>query len=308
MRLLFYLSGEHAGMAEAEVRALFEVYHIPWNRLFFENQVVVYEAEVFPELSRLSMTHKVLSLDFSLSGQPFRVRVKKLLSEADSLQLEKEIADDLQEKYGRIPVDLENPEQEVYCIIQKGVQFVGKTVMDFPYSYEGRKPHYRPYFHPSSVHPRIARALVNLGRCSCEVLDPFCGTGGILIEAGLMGLKVKGLDVSEDMVVGTRRNLEHFGITAHEVFQGDATLLKNYFCEVESVVTDMPYGKASRLTSSRKQLYEEAFESIRNVTKKACIVVSRPYDFERIGYIVKDHFILRVHKSLDRHVYVLSVE
>jgi tRNA (guanine10-N2)-dimethyltransferase len=308
MRLLFYLSGEHAGMAEAEVRALFEVYHIPWTRLFFENQVAVYEAEVIPELSRLSMTHKVLSLDFSLSGQPFRVRVKKLLSEADSLQLEREIADDLQEKYGRIPVDLENPEQEVYCIIQKGIQFVGKTAMDFPYSYEGRKPHYRPYFHPSSVHPRIARALVNLGRCSREVLDPFCGTGGILIEAGLMGLKVKGLDVSEDMVAGTRRNLEHFGITAHEIFQGDATLLRNYFYEVESVVTDMPYGKASRLTSSRKQLYEEAFESIRSVTKKACIVVSRPYDFERIGYMVKDHFILRVHKSLDRHVYVLSVE
>lgn len=308
MRLLFYLSGEHTGMAEAEVRALFETYHIPWRCLLLEHQVAIYEAEIFPGLSRLSMTHKILSVDFSLSKQPFRVRVKKLLSEADTLQLEREIADDLQKEYGRIPVDLENPEQEVYCILQKGKRFLGQTVMDFPYSYEGRKPHYRPYFHPSSVHPRIARTLVNLGRCSREVLDPFCGTGGILIEAGLMGLEVKGLDVSEHMVAGTRTNLEHFGIRTHRIFQGDATRLHNHFQEVESVVTDMPYGKASRLTSSRKQLYESAFESIRDVTKKACIVLSRPYDFERLGYEEREHFILHVHKSLDRHVYVLSVQ
>lgn len=296
-------------MAEAEVRALLETYHVPWTCLFFENQVAVYETEVFPGLSRLSMTHKVLSLDFTLSRRPFRVRVKKLLSgDADSLQLEREIADTLQQEHGRIPVDLENPEQEIYCIIQKGTRFTGKTIMDFPYSYEERKPHFRPYFHPSSIHPRIARALVNLGRCSVEVLDPFCGTGGILIEAGLMGLEVKGLDVSEDMVAGTRRNLEHFGIGAHEVFQGDATCVQDYFCEVESVVTDVPYGKASRLTSARKILYEKTFDSIQNITKKACIVLSCPYDFERIGYSTREHFILHVHKSLERHVYVLSVE
>jgi len=306
MRLLFYLSGEHTIFAEAEVRALFETYKVTWNPLFFEHQIAVYEVDFFPELSRLSMTHKILNLDFSLEKKRFRVRVKRILSDVDSLHMEKEIADNLQKEYGMLPVDLENPEQEVYCIVQKREKFVGRTIMDFPYLYEKRKPQYRPYFHPSSLHPRIARALVNLGRCNYEVLDPFCGTGGILIEAGLMGLTVKGLDISEEMVEGTRENLEHFGVTGYKIYQGDAAEIDTYFSEVESVVTDMPYGKASRVFPSRKNLYDKTFQSVREITEKACIVCHKPYDFEKVGFTVKEQFTLRVHKSLNRYIYVLS--
>ncbi len=306
MRFLFYLSGEHPLLAEAEVRALFETYEMKWKRLFFEHQIAIYEVDFFSGLSRLSMTHKILNLDFSMEEKTFAVRVKRILSEIDVSALEKEIADDIQQKYGKLPVNLKNPEQEVYCIVLKGEKFVGQTVMDFPYTYEKRKPHFRPYFHPSSLDPRIARALVNLGRARYEVLDPFCGTGGILIEAGLMGLTVKGLDISEEMVEGTKRNLDHFSITAHEVYRGDAGEIKTYFPHVESVVTDMPYGKASRAFPSRKHLYFKAFQSIRDVAEKACIVCPQPYDLEKVGFTVKEKFIIRVHKSLDRHVYVVS--
>lgn len=306
MRLLFYLSGEHPLLAEAEVRALFETYEQPWKTLFFDHQVAIYEVDFFPELSRLSMTHQVLNLDFSLEKKTFRVRVKRILSDVNSLQLEKKIADDLQKEYGRLPVDLETPEQKVYCIVQKGREFVGRTVMDFPYMYEERKPQNRPYFHPSSLHPRIARALVNLGRCKKEVLDPFCGTGGILIEAGLMGLTVKGLDISEEMVTGTKQNLEYFGITDYQIFQGDAGNIESYFSEVESVVTDLPYGRASRIVPSRDDLYFEAFQCMREITKRACIVCPHPYDFESQDFTVKERFVLRVHKSLNRYIYVLS--
>jgi tRNA (guanine10-N2)-dimethyltransferase len=306
MRLLFYLSGEHPLLAEAEVRALFETYKAKWNRLFFEHQLAVYEVDFFPELSRLAMTHKILDLDFSLGEKSFRVRVKRILSDVNSVQLEKEIADEIQNTYGKLPVNLENPEQEVYCIVQKGERFVGQTVMDFPYAYEKRKPQYRPYFHPSSLHPRIARVLVNLGRARYEVLDPFCGTGGILIEAGLMGLKVKGLDISEKMVSGTKQNLEFFHITDYEIYQGDATEIASYFSHVESVVTDMPYGRASRISLSRKRLYVKAFQSIRDITERACIVCPQSYNFKKLDFCVREHFVLQVHKSLNRYIYVLS--
>ena len=306
MRLLFFLSGEHPLLAEAEVRALFEAYEKPVKRLFLEHQIVIYEGNFFPELSRLAMTHKILNMDFSLEKKSFRVRVKRVLSTVDAAQLERDIADDLQKEYGLLPVDLENPCQEVYCIVQKGNSFVGRTVLDFPYSYEKRKPQYRPYFHPSSLHPRIARALVNLGRCRHEVLDPFCGTGGILLEAGLMGLAVKGLDISEEMVEGAKKNLEHFQISDYTIFKGDAASLETFFPQVESVVTDMPYGKASRIVSSHEDLYSEAFESIRKITEKACIVCPQPYSFEEMGFTVKEEFLLRVHRSLTRYIYVLS--
>jgi len=50
-----------------------------------------------------------------------------------------------------------------------------------------RKPHMRPGFHPSSLNPKLARAFVNLtGIRKGTIVDMFCGTGGILIEAGLI--------------------------------------------------------------------------------------------------------------------------
>lgn len=302
---MFYLSGEHPSLAEAEVRALFETYNVLWDPLYVEHQLAVYDVDFFPELSRLAMTHKVLNLDFSLQKKSFRVRVKKILSDVDTLQLEKKIADELQDTYGKMPVDLENPEQDICCIVQKGIPFTGQVILDFPYTYEKRKPQYRPYFHPSSLHPQIARALVNLGQCRTEVLDPFCGTGGILIEAGLMGLTCKGLDISEQMVAGTKQNLAHFRITDYAVYQGDATVIDQYFPHVESVVTDMPYGKASRITLERDHLYKKAFQSIREVTEKACIVLPQLYNFEPV-FTMKEQFVLRVHKSLTRYIYVLS--
>lgn len=307
MNLLFYLSGEHPLLAEAEVRALFETYRKKWKRLFFQNQIAIYEVDFFCELRRLALTHKILNVDFSLEKKPFRVRVKRIASHVNTMELEREIAGKLQEEYGRIPVNLEHPEQEVYCIVQEEKTFVGLTLMDFPASWEGRKPQYRPYFHPSSLHPRVARALVNLGRARLEVLDPFCGTGGILLEAGLMGLRVYGMDISREMVEGTKQNLEHFGVTQYTVCEGDALRIREYFPRVEAVVTDMPYGKASRAVPSAEDLYVRTFSSLEGVTEKACVVCGVPYAFDEMGIRVREHFVWRVHRSLDRHIYTLDL-
>ena len=48
-----------------------------------------------------------------------------------------------------------------------------------------RRPRARPFFHPAAIFPKLSRALVNLSRVGAgEVfLDPFCGTGSLLLEA-----------------------------------------------------------------------------------------------------------------------------
>ena len=47
----------------------------------------------------------------------------------------------------------------------------------------------RPFFRPVSLEPRLARAAVNIAAGVDEgyVVDPMCGTGGILIESALTG-------------------------------------------------------------------------------------------------------------------------
>jgi hypothetical protein len=39
------------------------------------------------------------------------------------------------------------------------------------------------------------------------ILDPFCGTGGTLIEAALIGCREAGTDADLEMIAGSRKNL-----------------------------------------------------------------------------------------------------
>lgn len=61
--------------------------------------------------------------------------------------------------------------------------------------------------------PKLAQIMLNLGLADTEsagrrVLDPFCGTGVVLQEAGLMGCEVYGTDINERMIDYTHDNLQ----------------------------------------------------------------------------------------------------
>jgi tRNA (guanine10-N2)-dimethyltransferase len=57
--------------------------------------------------------------------------------------------------------------------------------------------------------PRLARILVNLLSLPSgkKVLDPFCGTGTILMEALTLGMSVSGVDSNLERIGGTKKNL-----------------------------------------------------------------------------------------------------
>lgn len=62
--------------------------------------------------------------------------------------------------------------------------------------------------------PKLAQTMINLARGACQLtrptnlLDPFCGTGVILQEAGLMGLTTYGSDNNPRMIYYTQTNLD----------------------------------------------------------------------------------------------------
>ena len=58
--------------------------------------------------------------------------------------------------------------------------------------FEERRAPMRPFFSPVSLHPKYARYLINTSGTAegDTLLDPFCGTGGILIEASMLGRKI----------------------------------------------------------------------------------------------------------------------
>jgi len=56
--------------------------------------------------------------------------------------------------------------------------------------------------------PKLAQILINLAEAKEMVFDPFCGSGTVLQEAWLKGLKSKGSDLSEQMISDSKENLE----------------------------------------------------------------------------------------------------
>ena len=111
-------------------------------------------------------------------------------------------------------VDLTRPEVELRMFVSDRVHFfLGEAEMD-RCQFEQRKVAERPFFSPISLHPKFARALVNmtLVKRGDRLLDPFCGTGGVLIEAASIGVRACGSDISPEMVDGCIQNMEHFGL------------------------------------------------------------------------------------------------
>jgi len=212
-------------------------------------------------------------------------------------------------------VSLKNPDIEIRALITDEHIYVGKMLLKIDREqFERRKAQYRPFFSPISMHPKIARALVNLSQVEHEqtLYDPFCGTGGILIEAGLIGVKVIGSDVSEKMIDGTKKNLSFYDIHPEKLFTSDIGKITEFIDgTVDVVVTDLPYGKAtSTLGESLHELYSRSFENIYKVLtpggRAVCGLPSREIvnDAKKF-FTIDDTYDIPVHRSLTRYFTVL---
>ncbi|MBU0762998.1 MAG: TIGR01177 family methyltransferase [Candidatus Altiarchaeota archaeon] len=312
MRFLLRLSGEHDRLPLAELRAVLEGESIE-HSLELCGRLVLLDAVVDEPsfLGRLAYTlcagevvgeGKTLDL---LAGEVFD-------SMEDVLSFKVYASQDIAKKFGGLldrlgwRVDLVNPDVGIDVVDFNGV-YVSAVRLDFERTYEKRKPQYRPYFHPTSMHPKLARCLVNLSHVSRGdfVVDPFCGTGGILIEAGLMGMVVGGSDVDGRMVDGCLQNLRVYGLKA-DIKIGDAVDMSY---KADAIVTDPPYGRASYTSEDVDLLYDRFLVSARGFLDVGShLVLMLPSDkvFETELFDVVDWFDFRIHKSLTRRIWVLT--
>ncbi|WP_436346433.1 TIGR01177 family methyltransferase [Natronorubrum sp. FCH18a] len=193
-----------------------------------------------------------------------------------------------------------------------------ESVRDFG----SRAPTDKPFFQPGSMDPLLARAVANVAgaRPGATVLDPMCGTGGVLVEAGLVGADVVGTDAQEKMVAGARENLGHFldadepsptGVARGEwhVGRGDATRLPLADDAVDGAVFDAPYGRQSKIETHRlEDLVSGALTEARRVAPRAVVVADRSWAGEAraAGWELEAAFERRVHRSLTRYVLILE--
>jgi len=120
----------------------------------------------------------------------------------------------------------------------------------------------RPFFSPVSIRSEYARTLVNLSRVpgGGRFADPFCGGGGILMEAASAGAASTGIDIDPGMLEGAAENLEAFGLEA-ELIGGDVSELTS-LAPLDAVATDPPYGRSTALRDEGlAAIYSRLFSS-----------------------------------------------
>jgi len=209
-------------------------------------------------------------------------------------------------------VDLEAPDHELRALFSSDTCALGWVVMETERSFGTRRPTDRPFFQPGSMDPMLARALVNVAgaRPGATVVDPMCGTGGILVEAGLVGARVLGVDAQWKMVRGATENLDRYLDGGFATVRGDATRLPVRDGVADAVVLDAPYGKQSKVVGDLAALVAGALREARRLAPRAVFVADRSWtdDAREAGWTVEERIERRVHRSLVRHIHLLVDE
>jgi tRNA (guanine10-N2)-dimethyltransferase len=265
------LSGENPALAEAELAGAIEALQGRWPREFEAvapgaglRAVEVPDADSLSRLAgRLALARRVLRA-FPESTEPTlsaRLRREGLTGRSASFRplagrrgtLASPTALRLAAAYGAGggSIDLERPDRRFWVEVAPDGSiraFEELGAVDRA-GFDARRMPRLPYQRPVSLAPRLGRVAANLAsvRTGDPVIDPFMGTGALLLEAALLGARVSGVDRSPEMVRGALRNLARFGVDPERITVADAgeTFRPGAPDGWSAVLTDPPYGRAS---------------------------------------------------------------
>lgn len=341
MELFLILSRENETLPLAELEAVLNAEKIDYHLEIVEQGII--KLKTLEDISLLlgkrmgyaheisqfiteSNPHKIPEIFSKIKwkdilGPDFAIRVKQIgcTKDIDCQEMEKELGNIVKKRVGdKSKVKLEKPSTFIRVLITNSLALIGvrKVKIDKKHFFD-LKPHKRPFFYPGSMSPKLARCMVNLSQIipGDLLLDPFCGTGGILIEAGIIGACVVGTDIDEKMVQGTKKNLKYYQIKDFKVLKSDARYLK-LDEKVKAVVTDPPYGiSASTAGEDSGKIYKEFLESVSdNLTEDGRICIATPHYVDLNDLLndtpfkLVDRHEIRMHKSLTRVISVLVKE
>ncbi len=215
----------------------------------------------------------------------------------------KAVIDSYMESRGvRLRVNLDEPDVIVRCDLFEDDLIVGiDTTGD-----EGlHRRRYRVYQHPAPLNPVLAASLVHLSGWNSRktLLDPFCGSGTILFEAGMIArnipicrfredfafrrffdslpeveernveLKLYGIERFRKHLEGAKTIAHLTGI--HPVFlEGQAERIEEHMSSVDYIITNPPYGLRIGKKRIIEDLYSGFLRSASKVLEEEAVVIT----------------------------------
>jgi tRNA (guanine10-N2)-dimethyltransferase len=341
-KLFLFLSGEHEDLPVSEVKAILEAEGHSYGITERLDQILRLEADpaCVEALKRRAAFTRLFALElFTCSpetgsiikaaqnarlegllkkGESFVVRVKHVKeysSEINGMTLERTLGALIVDKCPTAKVKLKSSDKVFMGILTEDRFIFGVKLAEIQAKpFVERRPRKKPFFHPSAMQAKLARCMINLAtpKTGDTVLDPFCGTGTMLIEAKLIGCQALGLDIQRRMAKGTMRNMAYFNVKPEGIIIADAKDPPLH--KVDCVVTDPPYGiSSSTMKRTTKQIIEEVLTAVHELLingRRVCMAAPKKLGIVHVGTglgykHLESHFVY-VHRSLTREIVVFE--
>jgi tRNA (guanine10-N2)-dimethyltransferase len=346
MKYAFLLSKEDLKLAKQEVLSLLNIKNskLVDNLLFLESNNIesadrlAYTKKIYQflfETDKKNLIKDVKNFNWQdIYKKDFCVRIHNIIQSkvgrgGGTTLKEKTFASHIWKTLNKPKVNLKNPKTSIEFFIINNKIYTVKLIKELKQNFLARKPHKRPELHPTGLHPKLARALINLAGAEKEVMDPFCGVGGILIEAGLMDIKPIGYDLYKIMIEKAETNLKHFKIKNYELINEDALKIKKKY---NYIATDPPYGMNTSIwirkgnkneklpinqTNKKQNLnqlenfYLKFLKVLKKILKKKAVVIFPHYvNYKKLikqaNLKIENEFKQYIHGSLTRKIIILS--
>lgn len=343
---LYYalIVGEYPSLAKSELLAILESEEIAFRMIMELDQLLIFEAEndaikylkhrasMIKELGIvIALSHQdLLELKYVLetssrssiiNGLNLRIELNSIRGHGRRINYQKLIENVAQAitKLGAKP----SPRSPIILsiiasdgILLAGLRIHRRSMKEF----FDREPHVRPMYKPGAMKSELCRLFVNLSRASTKkkslVLDPFCGVGGMLLEACLMGMRGIGIDIDHRSALGAIANIDYYNCSgAIDIIVADASKIPLKVESVDAIATDPPYGRQSipRGMDLEDLLESFIFSSAEVLKKNSCAAFAIPMGLDSIiekyieasGLIINERHMNWVHGSLTRVVYVV---
>ncbi len=309
----FVLSKDHLELAKDEIIAIAKTYDRFAKSKSFSNLVIIQSKVNWEKIAQRATFAKISgqilrkmsglflgedNFEVLKNAKTFACRIVNLSSKQFNIPELESSMGDMISKLSQAQVGLENPEIIIYLIFTNQENFFG---FSRPEKIPKRPTKVRK--HPHELDWKLARVMINLiGLKEGEtVCDPFCGTGTTLLEAESMGIRAIGVDFDKKMYEISKENLGANGFKS-KIIKGDFSEFTKMEDKFDGIVTDLPYGTASKVSENPQELIKK-FVTMLPRRKKIAIMCKKGFERKLDMSPSKTYDIYR-HKSLTRTILI----
>lgn len=271
---------------EEKLKQLRSIYHVIKQISIFEFKNL---NDIYEKVKRLNIEEIKKSKSFRVTGK------RRGKHDFKSLDLQRVVGSAIVEKYGK-KVDLKNYEAEILAEVYGSKCFIGVCLTNESL----HKRFVKVFEHPAAIKMPLAYAMLKLAKIkkSQRILDPFCGSGSIVIEAALVygkSIDIYSSDIEERFIEGAKQNAMAARVEGINFKVANANKLDEYYKHnfFDAIVTNPPYGIRVK-KKHLKWLYRNFLETAHSILKqdgRIVVITPRANSFRDLVFKTKKYLI-----------------